>query len=168
MPFTTRILVVANRTVDAPSLLSVLDQRAASGPLSVTLLVPARRAEREQAQARADRAALCLHAGGIAAVTILGPEDPVVAVEEIYENRRFDEIVVSTLEAGMSPWLAAGLPERIRRQTDAIVQHVSVPRAEVEPPVAREQATAQPRRALFEGVLGLLRVDTNRVGHPQG
>lgn len=168
MAITTRILVLANRTVDAPTLLAALRRRTEAGPIAVTLLMPVRSSERETASARAEHAIATLAADGIAARAILSDADPFVAVEEEYDNRRYDEILVSTLTVGKSQWLAADVPERIRRRTDAVVRQVTVPRAEIDPPVIAPASRPLPRRSVLEGMLRLLRVDTNRVGHPHG
>lgn len=167
MAFTTRILVLANRTVDAPTLLSALKERAQDRPCEFTLLVPATNAERETARARADAAVEHLRAAGVEAEARLVAEDPVIAVEDEYDNARYDEIIVSTLAAGSSRWLAAGLPSRIQRLTDAVVRHVAVPPQEAAPPAAAGRAADAPEPVL-EGMLDLLHVDTNRSGHPYG
>ena len=43
---------------------------------------------------------------------------------EVWDPKRYDEIVVSTLPMRFSKWLHAGLPERIERITGAPVTHV--------------------------------------------
>jgi len=40
MPFRTHLLVVANQTVGSPGLRTALEERAAQGPVHVTLLSP--------------------------------------------------------------------------------------------------------------------------------
>lgn len=167
MTVTTRILVLANRTVASPTLLGALGRRAADGRIAVTLLVPASSAEHLVAQARLDAALARLRDAGIEATGEVGAADPIVAVQEEYDNRRYDEIIVSTLTAGSSPWLASGLPERVRKLTDAIVHHVAVPVAESLPPAAAP-ALPPASSTLVERMFGLLRVDTNRFGRPQG
>jgi hypothetical protein len=65
----------------------------------------------------------------------VGDSDPVVAVHETWDPRRFDEIVISTLPTGASRWLQIDLPHRIERMTDAPVRHVvSQPASEPKPP----------------------------------
>lgn len=165
MAFTTHLLVLANRTVDAPTLLSALEARGLEGPLSVTLLVPAPPVDRAAAQVRLDAAVERLRDHGIDADGRIGSADPLMAVEAEYDNRRYDEIIVATFEEGSSAWLAAGLPGRVRRLTDAIVHHVTIPVREARPP----QPPGDPRPAakpLLERVLTLLNVDTNRFGRP--
>lgn len=61
----------------------------------------------------------------------VGPTDPLEAVREVLERRTFDEIIVSTLPAGISRWLKLDLPSRIARITDI--------------PVVTVEAEPQPR-----------------------
>ncbi len=65
-----------------------------------------------------------LRSVGLEAVGEIGNADPIVAVTEAWDPKRFDEIVVSTLPMRFSKWLHAGLPERIERLTGAPVTHV--------------------------------------------
>ena len=55
---------------------------------------------------------------------MLGDVDPACAVIEVWDPRRWDEIVVSTLPTGTSRWLQIDLPHRIARAVDAPVSHV--------------------------------------------
>lgn len=54
----------------------------------------------------------------------VGDTDPVVAVEAVVQDRKFDEIIVSTLPAGISRWLRMDLSSRLARMTDAPVTTV--------------------------------------------
>src|SRR4051794_10720602 len=94
------LLVVTNQTADAPELLSYLKQRAESGPTKVTLVLPTKWTERHDARARADEAVSHLREAGLEAESILGDEDPVIAVTEAWNPRRYDEVVVATLPEG--------------------------------------------------------------------
>ena len=128
----TRLLVVANRTADSEELYADLVARAEHGPISVLLLVPQ---DGYGGQGRRLNAALQrLQEAGIDARGMLGDTDPAVAVQEAWDPRTFDEIVVATLPVGMSRWLGFDLPHRIARLTDAAVHHVE----------AREATVAQP------------------------
>lgn len=164
MAFKTHILVLANRTVDAPALMDTLERRAREGPVAVTLLVPARFDERDEARRRMSGAVACLIEGGIEAEGRLGTEEPISAIAEEYDNTRYDEIIVSTLAEGQSRWLAQGLPGRVERLTGAVVRHVAC----APQPVAAQPSEPRPRRPVFEGILSQLHVDTNDVGHPYG
>jgi len=119
---TIHLLVVANRTADSDELLKDLEQRASHAPISVTLIAPQ---DTSGGCGPRLRAALeRLHDAGIEAEGMLGDTDPVTAVLDEWDPRRYDEIVVSTLPTGLSRWLGIDLPHRVARATDAIVHHV--------------------------------------------
>jgi hypothetical protein len=155
MAFRTHLLVVANQTVDAPELLAAIRERAARGPVHATLLVPCLYSERTQASARAQAAGAELAPDGIQAETLLGDADPIVAVQETWHPGRYDEVIVSTLEASVSRWLQIDLPHRVAKLTDCQVRHVAVParRPEAEHP---PQPPPAPRPRL-ESMLSLMR-----------
>ena len=68
-----------------------------------------------------------LHAAGIEAEAMLGDVDPACAVIEVWDPRRWDEVLVSTLPTGTSRWLRVDLPHRIARAVDAAGQPRRVP-----------------------------------------
>jgi hypothetical protein len=80
-----------------------------------------------------------------------------VAVQEVWNPGRFDEVIVSTLPTGASRWLQIDLPHRIARLTDCTVRHVVS-----EPPVHPVASTSPPPEhpGLLESALGLLRTGT--------
>ena len=119
MPIRTHLLVVANRTVDSAELFDALERRAAEGPVHVTLLVPVLWSEREDARRRVDGAVARLKERGIDAESVLGDADPCVAVQEVWDPGRFDEVLVSTFSTGASRWMQVDLPHRIARFTGA-------------------------------------------------
>jgi hypothetical protein len=136
MAWKTSILVVANVTAVSAELLSALQERAQRSPTVFTLLVPARAAgaRSHQAAHRQLQAALNqARARGLQIDGQVGDCDPILAVTDTFDPRRFDEIIVSTLPAGGSHWLRIDLPARVRRQVDVPVHHVvgSEPRAPV-------------------------------------
>jgi hypothetical protein len=120
--YRTKLLVVANQTVDSDELYDALHERAGRGPLAVTLVVP----QDQQAGLghRVNAALERLHGAGIDAEAMLGDVDPACAVIEIWDPRRWDEVVVSTLPTGTSRWLQIDLPHRIARAVDAPVTHI--------------------------------------------
>src|SRR5207253_2112330 len=65
-----------------------------------------------------------LREAGLEAEGSVGDADPIVAVTEAWDPKRYDEIIVSTLPMRFSKWLHAGLPERIGKLTGAPVTHV--------------------------------------------
>jgi hypothetical protein len=139
--WTTKLLVVANRTVDSDELHAALKARADAGPIRVTLLVPQ---DSQGGQGRRLGAALeRLHDAGIDAEGMLGDMDPAVAVMEAWDPRRWDEIIVVTLPSGASKWLAFAVPHRIAKITDVPVIHIEAqePRAHVRLPLRQGQPT---------------------------
>jgi hypothetical protein len=136
MTWTTNVLVVANVTAASAELRGVLLQRAESGSTKFTLIVPsdAVAGGREVARARLDEALEGLREAGLQIDGHVGSGDPILAVSDEWDPRRYDEIIVSTLPMRVSKWLRAGLPERIERITGARVTHVvsQPPKPEVE------------------------------------
>ena len=125
MIFTSKLLVVANRTVDSPELLQALRARADRGPIQVTLVAPSSHGSAERTQARLERSAAALEEAGIEVIGMRGGDpDPVCAVADLWDPRQFDEVVVATLPGSVSRWLAVDLPRRIERLTGARVTHV--------------------------------------------
>jgi hypothetical protein len=120
--YRTKLLVVANQTVDSDELYEALRERSERAPLAVTFLVP----QDQQAGLghRVNAALARLHAAGVEAEAMLGDVDPACAVIEVWDPRRWDEVVVSTLPTGTSRWLQIDLPHRIQRAIDAPVHHI--------------------------------------------
>ena len=153
MAWQTEILVVANVTADSDELLSALEARTASGPAAFTLIVPPRAAGEEgrrEATARLERALSRGRERGLVIDGRLGDPDPVLAVDEVFDPRRFDEIIVSTLPVGVSQWLQVDLPHRIGRMTGVPVRHVIS--QEPRPPLR----STSPRPIERRGVLAAL------------
>lgn len=124
MVFTTKLLVIANRTVDSVGLLEALQARAGRGPIEVTLVAPSTHGRRAETSQRLDRAVRALDDAGITVTGVQGDADPLVAVADTWDPRQFDEVVVATLPGATSRWLAANLPKRVERFTGARVTHV--------------------------------------------
>lgn len=146
MPWKTRVLVVANRTLAAPELIRALHERAEMGPVEFRVLVPATAASgadpqsgREGAKRQMHEAVERLAREGLEAEGRVGDPDPIVAVHEVWDPGEFDEVIVSTLPTGVSRWLALDLPRRVSRITGAPVTHVVAeePSSRAEPPVSR-------------------------------
>lgn len=137
MTWKRSFLVVANVTATSDELIAALKERA---PASFTLVIPATasRGGREAAAAKLEDALEQLHAAGLEAEGSVGNADPILAVTDVWDPKKYDEIIVSTLPMRFSKWLHAGLPERIGKLTDAPVSHVVSlpprPEPEVAPP----------------------------------
>lgn len=142
-------LVLANQTLASPALREALLARARVPGASFHLVVPATRISDQQralvasehlrsissedasvalARHRLDRALAGLRRLGLEVSGDVGDPDPCDAVraalEERYAVRLPDEIIVSTLPARLSRWLASGLVRRIRRGNPVPVTHV--------------------------------------------
>ena len=126
MAWQTNVLVVANRTAGSDELIDALRKRAERGPVKCTLLMPAGPGGRPEARGRLDAAIAAMKAAGIEVEGRIGVEaDPVACVGEAWDPAKYDEIVISTFPSGVSHWLNLDLPQRVRRMTDAPVEHVT-------------------------------------------
>lgn len=130
MPWLNKILVIANQTADSDELHEELVDRAGRGPIEVTLVAPATweagdaLAGHGVARRRVARAAERLREASVDVRTYVGDSDPVVALAEVWDPRRFDEVIVCTLPGSSSRWLRHDLPHRVQRYTDARVTHL--------------------------------------------
>jgi GABA permease len=113
-------------TATSPELLEALKSRMAKGPTAVTLVVPSPMSgpSRATAEQTLTEAVAALRDAGLDADGQLGDSDPMIAITETWDPKRYDEIVVSTLPTSLSKWLHADLPGRVARQTGALVTHV--------------------------------------------
>ncbi len=139
-----RRLIVANQTLGGPDLEAVIIDRIDRGQGDFFIVVPmiepeaeavawgaaeigfivlppgddameeARRRSEYRLEAIIDR----IERTGGSATGEVGDHDPAVAVRRVLEREAFDEIIVSTLPAGLSRWLKMDLPSRISRMTD--------------------------------------------------
>jgi hypothetical protein len=118
-------LVIANRTAGSDQLLEALERRTRTGPVRFTLLVPCGPSGREDVRARLDEAVGRMRAAGLEVQGSLARNsDPLAAVDEAWDPKEYDEIIVSTLPTGASKWLQVDLPHRVAKLTDAPVTHV--------------------------------------------
>ncbi len=155
MAWKRNILVVANVTATSASLIEALKAQVDGSPASFTLIVPSTPGGgRTAARARLDEALEQLRAAGIEADGSVGDTDPLIAVTEAWDPKRYDEIIISTLPMRMSKWLHAGLPERVSKLTGVQVTHVvsepEKPPVETAPPPSHDT----PSQSL--GPLGVL------------
>jgi hypothetical protein len=126
-PWTSQVLVVANKTADSQTLLDAMKRLASREPTVFTLIVAQRDAGPESRVAALEALARGLERARKAGLDVdgrLGPSNPVTACAEIFDPRQHDRIIVSTLHVTSSRWLALDVPARIRRLTGADVSHV--------------------------------------------
>lgn len=147
MTWKRSFLVVANVTATSERLIDALTARAAHEPAAFMLVIPATPfgGGRAAAVQKLEEALGQLRAAGLECDGSVGNADPILAVTDAWDPKRYDEIIVSTLPMRFSKWLHAGLPERIAKLTDAPVTHVvsDPPRPEPEvapPPPARDKS----------------------------
>jgi len=125
------LLVVANVTAGSDELIASLRDRADSGACRFTLVMPA---SGPDSRTRLDEALDRMRAAGLENVEgKVGDPDPVVAVMDMWDPMKFDEVIVSTLPTGSSRWLGLDLPHRLEKLTSVPVRHVvsQPPREEV-------------------------------------
>ena len=141
----SRYLIVAHLTADSPELRVHVEALIARDHLAeFTLLVPATPAsywhawDELEAHAGAERRAaaargLLESAGARVLRTAVGAREPLAAIDdELREGGSCDEVIVSTLPAGLSRWLKLDLVAQCRRRYPRLrVTHVTAqPRAE--------------------------------------
>jgi GABA permease len=121
-----RVLVVANITAMSDQLLATLQERSKRCPTSFTVILPATQHGGGSAGAteRLEAALERMRSAGLTVEGQVGDRDPVWAVREAWDPRRYDEIILCTLPMRVSKWLHAGLPQRIAELTGACVTHV--------------------------------------------
>lgn len=133
-----RCLVVANQTLHDDQLIDAIKERAAAADTAFVVLVPATHSSNletvspaatvpDAADDHTDDSGLAqarwrvrttlerLHDAGIDAEARIGHPEPYVAISQMLREQPFDEVVVSTLPRGVSRWLHADLPTRLRR-----------------------------------------------------
>jgi hypothetical protein len=143
-----RYLVVANKTLDSPPLFDLLFERAAAGPSTFFVLVPATRLSAQEsaffqtehlrvwpgehvglslARWRLQEALRRFAEGGLNVTGDVGDPNPLHAIRQTLASISVDEIIVSTLAVGVSHWIAMDLPARARREFEVPVTHVEAP-----------------------------------------
>jgi hypothetical protein len=143
------LLVVANVTAGSDELIDCLRERAGRGACRFTLVMPASGAE---ARRRLDEALERMREAGLENVEgKVGDPDPIVAVMDVWDPMKFDEIIVSTLPTGSSRWLGLDLPHRLEKLTSVTVRHVVS-----HPPLEEVPAGPPPEQPQRMGVLGAL------------
>lgn len=154
MAWKRNVLVVANVTATSNELLDALLARQGDEAATFTLIVPATPlgGGRAAARKKLDEAVARLRGAGLEAEGAVGDSDPMVAVTEAWDPKRYDEILISTLPSALSKWLQTDLPHRVEKITGAPVVHV------VSSPPKRPLETVAARPAEKRGVMTPLTV----------
>ena len=150
MAYKHSVLVVANRTAASDELFEALRARAQEGPVTYTLVVPpttAGRQAREAAETQLKAARRRARDAGLELTGELGPPDPLDAVQSVWDPRKFDEVIVSTLPGHTSKWMLMDLPHRVGRFTGVQVTHVVGSEEKVEP--TRETVPPREKRGVL-------------------
>lgn len=139
-----RYLIVANQTLGGQELTDAIHQRMAGGPCQFHVLVPATDPKDfygtvlgaysgavthqtdavAHAHQRLDEQLALLRDVGAQADGEVGDPDPLKAIGTVLPKERFDEIILSTLPAGISRWLHMDLHHRLAHHFDLPVTHV--------------------------------------------
>jgi hypothetical protein len=131
------ILVVANETVVSPSLVELLEQKAAAQSIRVIVVAPVNQprqgyvvyyaTRRAAARRRLDRTLDLLRKAGVPATGVVVEADPVSALRDGIAQLGPDEIIVSTHPQQQSGWLRRNAVEQMRRVAGPIpFEHVVV------------------------------------------
>jgi GABA permease len=157
MTWKRSFLVVANVTATSDELIGAMRMRAERESASFTMVIPATpfAGGRHAAEQKLAGALEQLRAAGLTVEGSVGNGDPILAVTDAWDPKKYDEIIVSTLPMRFSKWLHAGLPERIGKLTNAPVTHVVSqpvkPEPEVAPPPAHPDNGMGPLSVLAWG-----------------
>ncbi|HEU0237300.1 MAG TPA: hypothetical protein VFR14_12750 [Candidatus Limnocylindrales bacterium] len=137
-------LIVANQTLASPALSAEVARRIAAGPATFHVVVPLtpivhrltwdEDESRRAAQERLDALLEHLRSAGAVANGEIGDPDPVAAVRDALRSVEVDEIVLSTLPAGISRWLGQDVPSRLRGSVSQPVVVVTAEREEAGAP----------------------------------
>jgi hypothetical protein len=120
-------LVLANQTMASPELTKRLEALAEEGPHRFIVVVPQPHTGGQavaQARERLKRLLDSLRQAGIVAAGMIGDPDPYTAAMNAAQYFHISQIVVSTLPAGTSQWMADKLVERIEAATNKPVEHI--------------------------------------------
>jgi hypothetical protein len=137
MSESAHVLLVANRTAATEGLLAAVRARAARGPATFHLVVPAHPHglhkvvdpqegdEGAAAGVLASALPLLSEAAGSEVTGSVGDAEPLMAIEDAVNTGRYDEIVISTLPRRVSRWLRLDLVSKARG-LGLPVEHVEV------------------------------------------
>lgn len=129
-------LVVANQTLPGEALAAEIRQRIrAASKRAFYVVVPLTPVGRGATWDEAESTAAAekrltafldsLRTQGAQAEGEIGDRDPIQAVRDVMRQREIDEIVLSTLPAGISRWLQLDVPTRLERAVEVPVTVVT-------------------------------------------
>jgi hypothetical protein len=133
----THILVVANETAASRSLAELIEQKAKSGDVEVTVVAPVNQprqgyvvyydTRRAAARRRLDKTLDLLRAHGVHASGVVVESDPVSALRDAIDQLEPDEVIVSTHPQQQSGWLRRNAVEQMKRVAgERPFQHIVV------------------------------------------
>jgi len=136
-------LIVGNQTLMGPELASAIAERMVPGdPPDIYVVVPAtpqpgaftwdEDKAAAAAQERLDAMLENLRGLGLEATGEVGYRDPVEAARDAIRRHPVDEIILSTLPAGISRWLGQDVPSRLKSAVSVPVVVVTAAPAPVE------------------------------------
>ena len=160
------VLVIANETVVSPSLVELIEKKAAGGPVRVTVVAPVNQprqgyvvyydTRRAAARRRLDKTLNLLRNAGVPAAGVVVESDPVPALRDAIHQLGPHEIVVSTHPQRQSGWLRRNAVEQMRRVAGSLpFEHVVVD-------LAAERGEANVLVVANQTVLGAPLLDTIR------
>ena len=120
-------LVAANVTASSEELSQRLKELAHEGPRRFIAVVPQDHVHGgavAEARERLDKLLNSLHEDGIVAAGMIGDPDPYTAIMNAVQYFHISEIVISTLPAASSKWMADKLVERVQSATNKPVEHI--------------------------------------------
>ncbi len=120
-------LVVANKTSGGQELLDVLKRHAEDESRVFVCVIPQEGGEGHAAHVARERLGKLLrtlHGAGILASGMIGDPDPYTATMNAVQFFHISEIVISTLPADRSRWMADKLVERVKAATNLRVEHI--------------------------------------------
>jgi phosphopantetheine adenylyltransferase len=136
-PELRHVLVVANETVAARTILNALRDRRESGPIRVTVVCPVNQprggyvvyedTRRAAAGRRLDRTLAALRDAEIPAHGLVVETDPAAAVRDALAQDPADEVIISTHPLQRSGWLRRNVVDRARAAAGGVpVEHLVV------------------------------------------
>lgn len=114
-PAGRRVLIVAHKSVAAPSLVDEVRARVAAGPCRLALLIPDASDPEVAAWTLRRARRMISKAVGVPVDGIVSEgEDPYAGIAAALREDDYDEVLISTLPEAGSQWLRDDLPARVR------------------------------------------------------